>query len=75
MIMRKVKKPYRKILSTNLGLLHFVDDSREGSIEDYAGKTVKVVGHYGPFRWIETEDRKSFYGVGKGLLQNLKGKN
>jgi hypothetical protein len=73
MIMRRVKKPYKKILSDNLGLLHFVDDSKEGSISDYAGKTVKVIAHYGPFRWIETEDGKSFYGVGKGLLKNLKG--
>jgi hypothetical protein len=72
MIMRHVKKPYRKILSADLGLLHFVGYYPNGiGIDQYAGQSVRVIAHYGPFRAIQTEDGRKFYGVGKGLLLNI----
>jgi hypothetical protein len=62
-MMSAVKKPYQKRLVDDVGLLHFVC-----GLGAYAGQVVTIQAHYGPFRWIRTQDGQDFYGVGKGLL-------
>lgn len=65
-MLRNVKRPYKKKLVSNMGLVLLCDYD----LMNYMGQIVTVTAHYGPFRAIQTSDGKTFYGVGRGLLES-----
>lgn len=67
----KVKRPYRQIL--NLRGYGWLQDNP--LIEAYDKTIVYVTDHNGPFRNIRTFDGLHFYGIGKGLLEPIRGRH